>query len=163
MKREASKLAFPKHLSFPDWLNLNMKKIVFLGLAMVLALATFSQDTWKLNLNGKNVLTAKEENEEKNKLTIKKSDLSKKKDFYLTYTEKSKDDQWEREIIIFGENDHDLFRQKSGKLKISNATLLSLFKKSNTLKIYTTSLPKDPAKKAVVRVRRVHLVTLTLK
>lgn len=140
-----------------------MKKIIFLGLAMVMALATFSQDTWKLNLNGKNVFTAKEESEEKNKLTIKKSDLSKKKNFILTYSEKSKDKQWEREIIIFGENDHDLFRQKSDKLTISNEKLSSLFKKSKTLKIYTISLPKDPAKKAVVRVRRVHLVTLTLK
>ena len=93
----------------------------------------------------------------------KKSDLSKKKDFYLSYVEKDKDNEWEREIIIFGENDHDLFRQKSSKLKISNTKLLSLFKKSNKLKIYTISLPKDPAKRAVVRVRRVHLVTLELK
>src|SRR5688572_28921140 len=139
-----------------------MKKILFLGLAMVLTLVTFSQDSWKLTLNGKNVFAAKEESEEKNKLTIKKSELLKKKDFYLSYTEKDKDSEWEREIIIFGENDHDLFRQKSSKLKISNAKLLSLFKKSNTLKIYTISLPKDPAKRAVIRVRRVHLVTLTM-
>lgn len=140
-----------------------MKKILFLFLTHVLVITTYSQDTWKLNLNGKNIFTAKEENEEKNKLNIKKSELSKKKDFYLTYTEKSKDDEWEREIIIFGENDHELFRQKSGKLKISNTKLLSLFKKSNTLEFYTVSLPKDPAKKAIVRVRRVHLVTLILK
>ena len=130
---------------------------------MFMTLATFSQDSWKLNLNGKNIFSSKEENEEKNKLTIKKSELSKKKDFYLTYTEKTKDDQWEREIMIVGSNDHELYRQKSSKLKISNAKLLSLFKKSNTLKFYTISLPKDPAKKAIVRVRRVHLVTLTLK
>ena len=156
-------LAFPKHKPSIDWVDLIMKKILFLGLAMVMTFASFSQDSWKLTLNGKNVFTAKEESEEKNKLTIKKSDLSKKKDFYLSYVEKDKDNEWEREIIIFGENDHDLFRQKSSKLKISNTKLLSLFKKSNKLKIYTISLPKDPAKRAVVRVRRVHLVTLELK
>ncbi|MGZ8536807.1 MAG: hypothetical protein ACXWV9_01025 [Flavisolibacter sp.] len=139
-----------------------MKKILFLAFGIVITLATFSQDTWKLNLNGKIVFTAKVESEEKNKLTIKKSDLSKKKDFYLTYTEKTKDDKWEREIMIVGDNDHELFRHTSDKLKISNAKLLSLFKKSNTLKIYTISLPKDPAKRAVVRVRRVHLVSLTM-
>ena len=140
-----------------------MKRFTFLSLSLIISLATFSQDNWKLNLNGKNIFTAKEESEEKNKLNIKKSELSKKKDFYLTYTEKSKDDQWEREIMIVGSNDHELFRQKSGKIKISNAKLLSLFKKSNTLKFYTISLPKDPAKKAIVRVRRMHLVTMTLK
>ncbi|MGZ5191208.1 MAG: hypothetical protein ACXWCZ_09330 [Flavisolibacter sp.] len=139
-----------------------MKKILFLAFGIVITLATFSQDTWKLNLNGKIVFTAKVESEEKNKLTIKKSDLSKKKDFYLTYTEKTKDDKWEREIMIVDDNDHELFRHTSDKLKISNAKLLSLFKKSNTLKIYTISLPKDPAKRAVVRVRRVHLVSLTM-
>ena len=140
-----------------------MKKMMFLVIALMMGFASFSQDTWKLTLNGKIVFTAKEESEEKNKLTIKKSDLSKKKNFYLLYSEKDRDDQWEREIMVFGANDHELLRQKSNRLNISNAKLLTLFNKSNTLKIYTIALPKDPAKRAVVRVRRVHLVTLTLK
>ena len=48
----------------------------------------------------------------------------------------------------------------NSKIKIKNATLDSLFAKSKILKIYTISLPKDPAKRATVRVRRVHLCTL---
>ena len=140
-----------------------MKKISLLALGLVTALATFAQDNWKVSLNGKNVLIATEESEEKNKLTIKKADLVKKKDFFLTYTEKPKQVEWEREIMIVGDNDHELWRQTTTKLKITNASLLSYFKKSNTLKIYSVSLPKDPAKKAAIRVRRVHLCTLTLK
>jgi hypothetical protein len=140
-----------------------MKKIFLILSALTIGLATYSQDTWRLTLNGKTVLTATEESEEKNKLSIKKADLSKKKDFYLSYSEKNKDDKWEREIMVVGDNDHELLRQSTSKLKISNAKLLSLFKKSNTLKFYTISLPKDPVKRAAIRVRRAHLCTLTMK
>ena len=121
---------------------------------------SLAQDSWKVSLNEKAIFSASTENEEKNIVKIKSSDLKKKKEFVLIYTEKPKKTDWIRSIMIVGENDHELLREENSKIKIKNAALDSLFAKSKILKLYTISLPKDPAKRATVRVRRVHLCTL---
>lgn len=125
-----------------------------------MSLTSKAQDSWKISLNEKNIFSASAENEEKNIVKIKSSDLKKKNEFNLVYTDKPKKTDWIRSIMVVGENDHELLRQEGSKIKIKNAALDSLFSKSKTLKIYTISLPKDPAKRATVRVRRVHLCTL---
>ena len=137
-----------------------MKSFLLLGFSFFLALRSFAQDSWKITLNEKNIFNAKTENEEKNIVKIRSSDLQKKKEFVLIYTEKPKKTDWTRSVMIVGENDHELLREEGSKIKIKNAGLDSLFAKSKTLRIYTISLPKDPAKRATVRVRRVHLCTL---
>jgi hypothetical protein len=138
---------------------------MFLILIPLFALATksFSQDSWKLVLNGKTLMTTSAEDAVKNVVTIKLSDLKKKNDFTVTYTAKPQKDKWERTMAIFTDKDDELFKQQGSKLKIKNATLLSLFKKSKTLKIYTWSLPTDPKLKASVRIRRIHLCTIILQ
>ena len=137
-----------------------MKSFLLLGFSVFLALRSFAQDSWKITLNEKNIFNTSTENEEKNIVKIRSSDLQKKKEFLLTYTEKPKKTDWIRSVMVVGENDHELLRVEGNKIKIKNAALDSLFAKSKTLRIYTISLPKDPAKRATVRVRRVHLCTL---
>ena len=138
-------------------------KVFLLALGFIAVSAASAQDSWKVLLNGKAVLSASTENEEKNRITVKASDLKKKQDFQVIYTEQPKEKGWDRTIMAVAENDHELSRQETGKFKIKNALLESFFKKSKTIRIYTVSLPADPAKRAVIRVRRVHLCTLVLK
>ncbi|MFL5772380.1 MAG: hypothetical protein ACJ75F_04430 [Flavisolibacter sp.] len=137
-----------------------MKTLLFFGFSFFLTMHSMAQDIWKISLNEKIIFSASAENQEKNIVNIKSSDLQKKKEFSLVYTEKPKKTDWIRSIIVVGEDDHELLREENSKIKIKNAALDSLFAKSKTLKIYTISLPKDPAKRATVRVRRVHLCTV---
>lgn len=140
-----------------------MKKLLILFSFLSLNTLVFSQDNWKIVLNGKTLLNTSAEDAVKNVVTIKSSELKKKNDFLVTYSAQPQKDKWERTLAIFTDKDDELVKQQGNKLKIKNTTLQSMFKKSKTLKIYTWSLPTDPKLKASVRVRRIHLCTIILQ
>jgi hypothetical protein len=125
--------------------------------------ALMAQNSWKVTFNGKEVLNASTEDEAKNMITLKKSDLKKKKDFILAYHGEQEQKGWERTIAAYDSLDTELAKQKGTRFKLTGTALQSLFKKSKTIKIYTVALPADPKLKAAVRVRRVHLCTLILQ
>ncbi len=138
-------------------------KLFYLFLAsFFISLSTLAQPGWKVMLNGKTVLNTTVEDEAKNTVRIKKADLKKKKGLFLIYTEETKKN-WEREMVLFDENDRELTRRKGTQLTISNAALQSFFKNSKKLGIYTLAFPADPKLKAAIRIRRVHLCTLILE
>lgn len=139
-----------------------MKTFLFFAM-MLLSSAAFTQESWKVSHNGKVKLEVTEENAEKNTASIKSAELAKKSFLQIAYKEITPQKDWKREIIIYDPADNEIFRQKGSLLKISNASLRNLFKKSKTLMVYTIALPSDPAQAALVRVRRVHLCTLVLK
>ena len=120
------------------------------------------QDSWKIVLNGKVLLKTATEDAEKNRIKVHKKDLKKKSHMSVVFTEAEHTKGWERFITVFDTRDRELLQQKGAQFNISNAGLLALFKKSDTLSVYTWSLPTDPKQKALVRVRRVHLCTLEL-
>jgi hypothetical protein len=120
------------------------------------------QDSWKLVLNGKVLLKTATEDAAKNRVKVHKKDLQKKSHMSVVYTEAEHTRGWERFITVFDTQDRELLQQKGVQFNITNAGLLALFKKSDTLSLYTWSLPTDPKQKALVRVRRVHLCTLEL-
>jgi hypothetical protein len=139
-------------------------KLFYLFLAsFFFSLGAVAQNSWKVLLNDKTVLSSSAENEEKNKVLIKKADLKKKKDFSLLYTEKNNKKNWQRVIALYDENDQELFQQEGTKLKMPTASLQSYFKKAKKIRIYTWALPTDPKLKAAIRIRRVHLCTLILQ
>ena len=119
-----------------------------------------AQDQWKVQVNDKQVLNTSLENPDKNVIRINASQLAKKKNFCLTYTEKSKKKDWQRYITVYGENDMEIYKQTGTRIKVKNSMLAEWFQKSKQLKIYTWSLPTDPKLQQTIRVRRVHLVTL---
>src|SRR5215212_8157910 len=116
-------------------------KFFLFALSFITSSMSFAQDSWKVILNGKNILTASIESEKKNLITITNADLKKKQEFNLTYTDQAKEKDWQRSIMVVDENDHELLQQEGNKFKIKNASLQSFFKKSKTLKFYTVSLP----------------------
>jgi hypothetical protein len=139
-------------------------KLFYLFLAsFFISLSTLAQPGWKVVLNGKTILNTTVEDEAKNIVRLKKADLKKKKGLSLIYTEEAKKKDWEREIVLYDENDRELARQKGTQLKISNSVLQSYFKNSKKVGIYTLAFPADPKLKAAIRIRRVHLCTLILE
>jgi hypothetical protein len=140
-----------------------MKLFLFILLSSLLSTTSTAQDSWKLVYMNQVKLQTSKEDPSENIVRIRKTSLAKKGYFHLTYKEDPPKKDWKREIIIFDTADNELFRQKGSQLKLQNATLKKLFKKSDTLEIYTISLPADPKAAALVRVRRVHLYTLILK
>lgn len=126
---------------------------------LLFPLAALTQPRWEVCLNQKTLLKTGEENEQKNVIHLPASDLQKKNQFLVQYLEATGSD-WERTIMLFDENDHELTRQKGTCFALSGAALLSFFRQTRTLKIYTWALPLDPKRKAAIRVRRVHLCTL---
>jgi hypothetical protein len=81
----------------------------------------------------------------------------------IAYIEGEAQKGWIRTTTFVNESDSELASFKGNKVSIQNTALRPLFKKAGVLKIYTMSLPSDPKQAALVRVRRVHVATVTLE
>jgi hypothetical protein len=137
-----------------------MRLIITLFIFMVFSPAVFSQ-SWKISANGKTLMKANSENEKINKISLNTKNLSKK-GLTLCYSEgKDNKKSWERVIAVYDARDKELKEQKGNSLQISRDSIQSFFKNSSLLKIYTWSLPTDPKLKALVRIRRIHLATIS--
>ncbi|HEX7905285.1 MAG TPA: hypothetical protein VF487_15540 [Chitinophagaceae bacterium] len=142
-----------------------MKNLLLLLTFLSTAFLSQAQDSWKIKLNQKVLLSAAAEDEAKNTKKIKRIELNKPGNLEVLYKEMPVKTGWQRSLLLFDEKDMELWRKDNSKAitKISNATLKKLFAGKNKIEIYTISLPTDPNKAAAVRVRRVHLCTLELK
>ena len=117
--------------------------------------------SWKLLWGKKTLLKAAAEDEAANVIALKRSDLRKANSLQLLYTPAGDQQSgWKRTIAIYDAADNELYKKEGNTLKISNRTLARLANGKAELKIYTMAVPSDPAKAALVRVRRVHLVTI---
>lgn len=158
----ASIFAIYKQLPQINWILLDMKIFLLFSL-LVTSVVIQAQDSWKVCLNGKTIFSTGTEDAEKNIISIKSSALKKRNSLVVQYKEAQKRPDWERYIAAVIDNGHEASRQKLSTFKLKNETLLSLFKNSKLVKIYTWSLPTDPGLQAAVRVRRIHLCTLRLE
>lgn len=138
-------------------------KIALLLLTLSLSLSSLAQDRWKLHHGGKILVQALEENEAKNKATLTTAALKKPGFLLVNFTEEEKQQGWQRYIAVYDASDNELMQKPAASLKLQNAQLRTWSKRAKKLRIYTWSLPTDPQKAALVRVRRVHLATLTIK
>jgi hypothetical protein len=138
-----------------------MKTLLLIVLSFGIMSVAGAQDSWKLTHNGKLKLENTEEVPEKNVFSIRIADLSKKGALTIAYSD---DDakSWIRTISIVDDRDTELATNKGVSYSIPNATLKTIFKKAGTVKVYTIAVPSDPEKAALVRVRRVHLATISL-
>lgn len=141
-----------------------MKKILILLFTINSAFMLQAQDSWKVYHNKTEILVTEEKSESKNIVSINSATLNKEGELVLTYFEKEPQKDWSRFIAVFDNQDNELLQRKNLRiLKVSNASLKDLFKKSATLHIYSWSLPNDPDLAARIRIRRVYLCTLELK
>ncbi len=138
-----------------------MKKLLLL-LPLFATFFVGAQDSWKVVHNASTRLSANEESPEENVFSIRISDLNKTGTLTITYKANEPQADWIRTIMIVDEDDSELATNQGNTFRLQNAALRALFKKATTLKIYTMAIPSDPEKAALVRVRRVHLATITL-
>jgi len=122
-----------------------------------------AQDSWKVCLDKKVLLTTSTEDVEKNIINISSEDLKKNKSLVVSYKQVAPQKGWERSISIYTEKDEELQKQKGKNFVLKTSELKKLLEKNKRLKIFTTYLPTDPKMKAQIRVRRVHLCTLVLQ
>jgi len=142
-----------------------MKKIFLFSLFITAAIFMNAQsDNWKVYHNKQLLLSTSEESEAKNTRSINKVDLDKIGELIVMYEAGILDKEWKRSIAIFDEKDSTLFEKAEiNKIQVTNTDLEKMFRGKTKIKIYTWAIPKDPAKAAVIRIRRVHLCTLELK
>ena len=141
-------------------IHLIMRLIITFFVFMLFSAAAYSQ-SWKITTKGKTLLKANTENEAANKIAVKTSRLDKK-GLNLCYTEgPKKQKDWERIIGVYDSSGKELKEQTGNSIQISRDSLRSYLKNSSIVKIYTWSLPTDPKLKALVRVRRIHLATIS--
>ncbi|MDB5253758.1 MAG: hypothetical protein JWP27_2927 [Flaviaesturariibacter sp.] len=141
-----------------------MKMLSLLLIAVLPILAQAQPaDSWKVIHNGKTRLTAHAENATANTITIRRADLAKGAGLQVVYAPGTPSADWIRTIALYAPDDTELATGSGNRFTISNARLRKLFAGRTQLMVYTISLPKDPAKRALVRVRRIHLCTIVLK
>ncbi|HJW18341.1 MAG TPA: hypothetical protein VJ499_14520 [Flavisolibacter sp.] len=135
-------------------------RLITLFVFLVLSPTLYAQ-SWQICNNGKVLLKTETENEEKNKISLDSIHLSKK-GLTLQYNEgKEKKKGWERVIAVYDSAGKELKQQKGNSLQLSRDSLHYYLKNSPLLKFFTWSLPTDPKLKALVRVRRIHLATIS--
>ena len=118
------------------------------------------QDSWKIKLNNKMLLSTSGENEKKN---IKKITAAEwKKTGYLEIRFKDAyPNTWKRSFLFFDEQDEQLLAKDSiTSVKLTIASLRKLFAGKKQIRIYTILSPINPG--IAIRIRRVHLCTLQL-
>ena len=140
-----------------------MKKI-FLSTGFLFAtLFAMAQDTWKIKLNNKTLLSTGTEDESANHRSIAVAEWAKKGNLEVCYKETPAKKEWSRSIFFVDENDNELIRKDNvTHAKVSIEALKKAFAGKSKIRIFTTSTPTDPDLAARVRIRRVHLYTLDL-
>ena len=116
-----------------------------------------AQTSWTVQLNSKVLLTATQEDVEKNVVTLK--DL-KKGSLLVSYRE-TPDKDWSRTIAVYDVNDAELYKKQERSITLPVTQLKQWAKKGTPIKVYTMLVPLNPA--IAVRLRRVHLCTINFK
>jgi hypothetical protein len=136
-------------------------------LAIVTSFSIHAQEgaSWKIVLNKKAVLTATAEDTVKNKITIKKDELSNNAIFKIEYNEpkNSPTRLWVRSIGLFDTLSAAVAQQDSvHTMQFYNKDLLKVLWNRKKVLIYTWAAPADKAMAAAIRIRRQHLCTIEL-
>jgi hypothetical protein len=122
----------------------------------------FSQNSWKIKLNNKLLLSASQESETANSKRISPADWKKNGNLELTYKVVEERGKWKRSFLFYDESDNQLLtKENTLHVKIPLSLLRKLFSDKKELRIYTVVSPVDPH--IAVRIRRVHLCTLQLQ
>ena len=140
-----------------------MKLLFFIFQLLIMTSAVNAQHNWKITHNGKAKISTSDENESRNRFSIQKVDLAKPGSLWVHYMEWEKQPEWERYIGFFDEKENELYLDTTSVVQLTNKKLTSLTKGVGTVKIYTWSLPTDPELAARIRIRRIHLATISIQ
>lgn len=137
-----------------------MKKFFILITLLFLAAGLSAQDSWRLVLHKKLLLTGKGENEEKNVRLIRSADWKKSGYLEVSYKEEHPS-SWHHSIRFADEQDNELLVKDSViSARVPTASLRKIFAGKRQVKIYMIIAPSDPM--IMAPARRIHLATLKL-
>lgn len=135
---------------------------------LVITFFTKAQEgaSWKIVLNKKSILNASgDEDSLKNRVQIKKSDLSNNNIFKVEYVEakNSITKGWVRTIALLDTTSAIVVQQDSiSLLQFYNKDMMKLLWTRKKVNVYTWVKPLDPGMAAAIRIRRYHLCTIEL-
>ena len=132
----------------------------------IISVTAQESGSWKIILNKKAVLSATGiEDSLKNKVLLKKSDLSNNNIFKIEYVEpkNSATKGWVRTIALLDTTAATVAQQDSvTMLQFYNKDMMKILWSRKRINIYTWLKPLDPGMAAAIRVRRFHLCTIEL-
>ena len=150
-----------------------MKKILLLLLLISVTHMVKAQLPWKVKLGSKYVLQTTDEDTEKNVLVLTSSKIGTKNSLTLSYKIPADEKDWVRTVMFDDMNGSTIAENPSITIAkkgtstvsyfITNKQLKQILKKYKKLTVYFTSIPSDPEKAAMVRVRKVHICTISLQ
>lgn len=141
-----------------------MKSVIFLFVLFAITFSAGAQDdSWTVLHNKKTQLKQVSENKEKNTITIKAGALLKTGNLVITFHHTPPESV--RAVKIFDAADQkEIFNLGDRtQLTLSNTQLKNLFGDAKQIHVYTILSPRDPAKAAAVRLRRIHVCTINLQ
>jgi hypothetical protein len=133
-----------------------MKKLLsIIATTFIISSAMAQIAGWTLTSAGKTVTVTSE-------TQVVSIDITK--ELVLNYKPAEPMPEMKRSIMLMDENDSELVRQEiktdQGRFTIDAATLAVSFNNKKKLYLYTIALPSDPAKAALVRIRRMKICEL---
>jgi hypothetical protein len=144
-----------------------MKKLLLI-IFSIFALATVNAqtDNWQIFFNTKAVLKGNSDKADA-ELVIKTSALRSTDKIVIKYTSATADDKWKRTFYITDSADNNILTipssKQTGSISVTAGKLTQYMKHKQPVFIYTTSIPKDKAMAASVRVRRMLLCKIEWK
>jgi hypothetical protein len=150
-----------------------MKKILFFILFITTAHLTRAQVTsWTVRLGDKVIASFEGEDKEKNVVKLTIEQILKKKRFSVGYITPRDEKEWIRTFMINDSTGSGIsipktspakWRGKDVRFTTQSNDLAAALSQHKKIMIYFTSIPSDPAKAALVRVRPVHICTIILE
>jgi hypothetical protein len=125
--------------------------------------ANAQDDNWTVSHNKKTQLKVVSENKAKNIVNLKAAAITKTGSLVISFHHTPAESI--RAIKIFdGADQQEIFNLNDrAQLTLTNAELKKLFGEAKQVHVYTLLTPRDPAKAAAVRLRRMHVCTINLK
>jgi hypothetical protein len=144
-----------------------MKKLSLIIFSIfTLAAANAQTDSWQILFNQKVVLKGNADKPD-TELTIKTPALKSTDKITVKYISATADDKWKRSFYINDSVDNNILTiplsKQTGSICVTAGKLTQLMKHKQPVFIYTTSIPKDKAMAATVRVRRMLLCKIEWK
>jgi hypothetical protein len=144
-----------------------MKKLLLIIFSIfTLATVNAQTDSWQIFFNTKAVLKGNSDKADA-ELVIKTSALRTTDKIVIKYTSATADDKWKRTFYITDSADNNILTipssKQTGSISVTAGKLTQYMKHKQPVFIYTTSIPKDKAMAASVRVRRMLLCKIEWK
>jgi hypothetical protein len=150
-----------------------MKTILFFILFITTAHFTSAQVTsWTMRIGDKVLRTFEGEDKEKNVVKLTIGQILKKQRFSVGYSSARDEKDWIRTFMINDSTGAGIstprtspatWRGKDVRFTTPSKDIAAALSHHKKLMLYFTSIPKDPAKAALVRARPVHICTIVLE